>query len=88
MQEVNPERPLEEPSELTDEELDAFGEFTEALVKGERPDIETYLACRPEMAERLRPSLEAAIWLKGQFDGIRTRPAALRRPSLPSDDAS
>ena len=68
--------PKEAPDipEPTDEELDAFAEFTTALVRGERPDLETFLALRPQLADRLRPSLEAAVWLKGQFDADRARP--------------
>ena len=59
--------------DLSDEELDAWAEFTEAQVRGEHPDIEAYLARRPHLAERIRPSLEAAEWLQAEFDAVRRK---------------
>jgi len=57
---------LRPEEDYTDEELEAFGEFTEALVKGERPSLAAHLAKYPEHGESLRPALEAAEWFIAQ----------------------
>jgi len=44
------------------EEIDAFGEFTDMLVAGENPDVETFLLRYPELADALREDLEFAKW--------------------------
>ncbi|MBM3323071.1 hypothetical protein FJY69_06310 [candidate division WOR-3 bacterium] len=61
----------DEKSEFSDDEIDAVSEFTEALVRGERPVPEAYLARRPELAERLGPLFETAQWLEEEFRQFR-----------------
>jgi hypothetical protein len=65
-----PEFEDEEP-EYSDEEIEAVSEFTTALVRGERPVPEAYLARRPELAERLAPLFETAQWLEAEFREFR-----------------
>jgi len=47
--------------EVTDAELEVFGEFSEAARDGKNPDIEEFLRRVPEHADRLRPDLETVV---------------------------
>ncbi len=66
-------RGLRPEQEYTDEELDAFAEFSEASVRGERPSVEAQLAKYPEYAGTLRPLLEAARRFDEQAAEFRRR---------------
>jgi hypothetical protein len=58
--------------DLSKEELDLFAEFTESLVRGERPVIEDFLArLRTGSKENLRESLEAAVWFRGLVEEFK-----------------
>lgn len=59
--------------EYTDEEVDLVVEFSEAMQRGEQPDIEEYLARCPARAARLRPLLEAEAGLDGAFRRIKDK---------------
>ena len=80
------ERDRDEPGdrtpELTDAELDAWAEFTEAQARGEEPKVEEFLARKPGMADRLRPSLEAAVWLHAEFAALRRKYPGIRARHL------
>jgi hypothetical protein len=45
--------------ELTDEELEVFGDFADAQRDGKNPDIEEYMRRCPGSSTRLRYSLES-----------------------------
>ena len=65
--------PFEDFGECTAEELDLFGEFTESLTRGEKPDVEEYLArLKDGSKERLRTSLDNAVWFHGLVQGFKT----------------
>jgi hypothetical protein len=64
--------PKEDYGEYTGEELDLFGEFTESLNRGENPDIEEYVArLKDGSKERLRTSLDNAVWFYGLVQGFK-----------------
>jgi hypothetical protein len=47
--------------ESSDRELEVYAEFSEVARDGENPDIEEFLRRVPELAEKLRPDLEAVV---------------------------
>jgi hypothetical protein len=50
----------------TDEELDLYGEFSDRLVRGERPVVEDYLdRLKNGSKERLRRMCENDVWFYG-----------------------
>jgi hypothetical protein len=51
--------------------LDAFGEFSDKLVTGQNPSLETHLKKYPEFADRLRGELESAIWFHSEFQQMK-----------------
>jgi hypothetical protein len=58
--------------DATSEELDLFGEFTESLVRGEKPVIEEFLArLKDGSKERLRESLKNAVWFRGLVEEFK-----------------
>jgi hypothetical protein len=57
--------------EYTDEEVELAAEFDAAVMRGENPDVEAYLARLPQHRDRLRPILEMTYWLKGEFERIK-----------------
>lgn len=57
--------------QVSDEELSAFAEFTEAQIRGERPDLETHLAKYPQFEPSLRPVLETAVWFYEEVKRFR-----------------
>jgi hypothetical protein len=73
--------------ELSEAELQVYGEFSDALVRRENPDVEEYLGRVPEASRpKLRQSLETAVWFQGVADrfkadhpGIRLFDLLLRR---------
>jgi hypothetical protein len=59
--------------ELTDEELDVYGEFSDALVTGKSPDIEEFLGKHVEMAAKLRPVLEREVQFYGVIQKLKQK---------------
>lgn len=59
--------------EFTDEELDVYGEFSDALVTGKKPDIETFLQKHPKMAAKLRPVLEREVQFYGVIQKLKQK---------------
>jgi len=58
--------PEEDFGDVTDEELDLYGEFSDRLVRGEQPVIEDYLArLKNGSPERLREMCENDVWFYG-----------------------
>jgi len=64
---------LRPEEDYSDEELEAFAEFTTAQVKGENPSIEAHLAKYPQYAESLRPVLETAVWFDGEVRKLKEK---------------
>jgi len=65
--------PIENYGEYTGEELDLFGEFTDRLTKGEKPDPEEYLTrLKDGSQESLRTMLDNAVWFHGLVQGFKT----------------
>ncbi len=64
--------------EFTDEEVDLAAEFDEAMLRGEEPDMEAFLARLPQYEKRLRPVLEASVWLGQEFRRIKQTYPGLR----------
>ena len=52
-----------EDIDFTDAELDAFGDYTDALQAQKNPDMEEYLKRCPGSADTMRPILETALLL-------------------------
>ncbi len=61
----------EEQIDVSDEYLDAFAEFTDALVTGKNPDLEEHLSKYPQFVDELRPVLETAIWVREEFQRFK-----------------
>lgn len=57
--------------EVTDAELEVFGEFSEAARDGKNPDIEEFLRRVPESADRLRAILETVVRLCAEVEKLR-----------------
>jgi len=66
----NKRRAASEP-DYTEEELQVFGDFSEAQRDGKNPDIEEFLRRVPESAERLRPMLETVVRLCAEVEKLR-----------------
>jgi hypothetical protein len=64
---------VEPETDFTDAELDAFGEFSDAVLAGKNPSIDEYMKRVPGAGPRLRKLLEADLWLHGEVAKLRTR---------------
>jgi hypothetical protein len=64
-----------EPSE---EELDVYAEFSDALVQGRNPSVAEYTVRYPHLAPRLRPLLESAAWFQAEMNAFKARYPGLR----------
>jgi hypothetical protein len=62
----------------TDAEVDLVCEFDEAVLRGENPDVEEWLARLPEYSDRLRPLLETSQWLTDEFKRMKEKYPGLR----------
>jgi hypothetical protein len=64
---------FEAESELrfTDQELEVFGEFSEAARDGKNPDVEDYLRRVPGSAEKMRPILVTVTRLVAELGKLR-----------------
>ncbi len=63
---------MEHFDDVTDEELDLFAEFTESLVRGEKPVVDDFVArLENGSMESLRESLEAAVWFRGLVEDFK-----------------
>jgi hypothetical protein len=79
--------------DFTDAELDMFGDFTEAVQRGENPDMEEYLRRCPGSEAKMRPILEMALLLDREVTQYHrkyphvdlARLNELRRKSRPKD---
>lgn len=60
---------------LTDEErcAEALAEFTDQLIAGRAPSIDIFLLAHQDIESRLRPALEAAVFLFDAFEIARRR---------------
>jgi len=58
--------------DFTEEELAVYGDFSDALRDGKRPDIEEYLERAPEAGARLRRLLETEKRLYAELARVRT----------------
>jgi hypothetical protein len=66
--------PRADRTERYDEKhIEAFGEFTDALAQGRKPDIEEHMARYPEMGPGLRADMETAKLVYGLFHRFRAR---------------
>jgi len=65
------ERRVASEQGCTDEELDVFGDFSEAQRDGKNPDMEEYLRRVPESAGELRPILETVVRLCAEVEQLR-----------------
>ncbi|MBM3323274.1 hypothetical protein FJY69_07345 [candidate division WOR-3 bacterium] len=68
--------------DLTDEFVDAVAAFSDALVTGQNPDLDRYVARFPQFAPRLREYLETAIWLRQTFEAARNEYPGIDVPKL------
>ena len=57
----------------SEQEMDAYAEFTEALARGEEPNLDLHLARFPQYAESLRPDLETALRIHAEVKRFRHR---------------
>jgi len=57
--------------DFTDEELAVYGDFSDALRDGKRPDIEKYLKRAPRAGARLRRLLETEVRLFAELAKLR-----------------
>jgi hypothetical protein len=64
--------------EYTEEEVELFAAYDEALMRGEEPDMEAFLARLPRYAHRLRPILETTRWLRSELQRIKETYPGLR----------
>ncbi len=64
--------------EYTDAEVDLVAEYDEAVMRGEKPDMEAFLARLPQYEYRLRPLLDATHWLDDEFERIKRDYPGLR----------
>lgn len=65
--------------ELNAAELQVYGEFSDALVRRESPDVEEYLGRVPEASRpKLRESLETAVWFQGVVDRFKAAHPGIR----------
>ena len=62
----------------TDEEVDLVVEHDEAVMRGENPDKEAYLARLPQYEHRLRPLLEGTRWMDDECKRIKREYPGLR----------
>ena len=67
------ERTNPEDIEFTDAELDMFGDYTDALLGQEKPDMEAYLARCPGSEAKMRPILETALVLDREITQFRRK---------------
>jgi len=65
------EREAKSQPGVTDEELNVFGEFSEAARDGKDPDIEDYLRRVPGSAAKMRPILETVTRLVAEVGKLR-----------------
>jgi hypothetical protein len=56
---------------FTDEELDVFADFSDALRDGKNPDIEEYVKRLPGAGARFRRLLEDEVWARAQMAQLR-----------------
>lgn len=54
--------------ELTDELVDAIGDYTDMMTTGKEPGLDEYCARFPQLAPRLRELLEVALWIREEAD--------------------
>jgi hypothetical protein len=66
----NDRRVASEP-DFTDEELELFADFSDALRDGKKPDIEEYVKRLPGAGARLRRLLEDEVWARAQMAQLR-----------------
>jgi hypothetical protein len=59
--------------DFTDEELDMFGDFTEAVQRCEHADMEEYLARCPGSEAKMRPILEMALVMDREVTQFRRK---------------
>ena len=59
--------------EFTDAEIDAFGDFTDAVQAGKRPDLEEYLKRCPGSEAKMRPILQTALLLDREIAQFRRK---------------
>ena len=57
--------------DFTEEELAVYGDFSDALRDGKRPDIDKYLKRAPEAGARLRRLLETEARLHAELARVR-----------------
>jgi len=62
-----------EDIDFTDAELDAFGDYTDALQAQKNPDMEEYLKRCPGSADKMRPILETALLLDREITQFRRK---------------
>jgi hypothetical protein len=67
---VNQREAVSKPS-FTDEELAVYGDFSDALRDGKRPDIEKYVKRAPGTGARLRRLLETEVRLFAELAKLR-----------------
>jgi hypothetical protein len=65
------ERKFTSKPDFTDEELDVFADFSDALRDGKNPDIEEYVKRLPGAGTRLRRLLEDEVWARAQVARLR-----------------
>jgi len=59
--------------DFTEAEIDMFGDFTEAVQAGKKPDMEEYLKRCPGSEAKLRPILETALLLDREITQFRRK---------------
>jgi len=57
--------------DFTEEELAVYGDFSDALRDGKRPDVEKYLKRAPKAGARLRRLLETEVRLFAELARVR-----------------
>jgi hypothetical protein len=65
------ERKATSKPNFTDEELEVFADFSDALRDGKKADIEEYVKRLPGAGTRLRKLLEDEVWARAQMARLR-----------------
>jgi hypothetical protein len=68
---MNSERKETSIPDFTDEELDVYGDFADALRDGKHPDIEEFMRRAPGAGARLRRLLETEVQLFAELAKLR-----------------